>query len=351
MNLHKDIKNIIDNSGFDLLNGDKTKRNGKKEISSGNIVNTYKIDFGSILSDTSGSVLNEELIVETSIMTPPSPPEIMKVSSLIHDFLKSQNADSTIKEYGLAPFEMPVQPLRRTFADKVFAIADYFGEGKSFRLSRHIYDLHKMSSSVTLDDDFAAFVEGVRQDRKQWRTRCKSAQDGYDIQEALQKIIDTEHFRQDYEQITQGMLYENENISYEKAIAVVSDIIESGTFAQCGRENTQELINDDFHTMDSIYDRVVGKALSDEPSCIGGIDIASILANVMAESETPSVPSVMTATSPVLPEPSTGISEASSKLFSATETPNYMARFNSSDDLYIAPLPTQKECDNDLEIH
>jgi hypothetical protein len=33
------------------------------------------------------------------------------------------------------------------------------------------------------------------------------------------------------------------------------------------------------------------------------------------------------------------------------ETPNYMARFNSSDDLYIASLPTQKECDNDLEVH
>lgn len=49
-----------------------------------------------------------------------------------------------IAEYGLEPFDMTLQSLERTFADKVFALCDYYMNKRIKRNSRHIYDIYML---------------------------------------------------------------------------------------------------------------------------------------------------------------------------------------------------------------
>lgn len=65
----------------------------------------------------------------------------LSVDSLVYQYLLKDNWD-IIEEYNLHPFEMQVQSLERTLADKVFALCDYFLTGKTLRHSRHLYDIY-----------------------------------------------------------------------------------------------------------------------------------------------------------------------------------------------------------------
>ena len=50
----------------------------------------------------------------------------LPVDSYVYQYLSKENMD-IVEEFGLEPFEMTLQSLERTFADKVFAICDYYG--------------------------------------------------------------------------------------------------------------------------------------------------------------------------------------------------------------------------------
>ena len=51
-------------------------------------------------------------------------------------------------------FPMRVQSLNRTLIDKVFAVCDYYLQGKAHRNARHLYDIYKLTDHVEIDDDF-----------------------------------------------------------------------------------------------------------------------------------------------------------------------------------------------------
>ena len=113
------------------------------------------------------------------------------------------------------------------FVDITFAITDYYVDGKSERLSRHIYDLYKIYPKITLDENFCKLVTEVRRVRKT-HEKCFSAQDDVNIQDILKKVVTEDYFKQDYKQITQSMLFED--VPYSKAITAVQDIINTGCF-------------------------------------------------------------------------------------------------------------------------
>ena len=89
-----------------------------------------------------------------------------------------------VREFGIEPFEMTVQSLERTFADKVFAICDYYMEGKVKRHSRHIYDLYMLLPKIILDDAYRELVAEIRNHRARMSI-CPSAQPGVDVSELL----------------------------------------------------------------------------------------------------------------------------------------------------------------------
>ena len=164
--------------------------------------------------------------MEVSLAALSYPTVVLPVDSYVYRFLSIDNQD-IIDEFNLHPFEMKVQGIDRTFADKVFAVCDYYLQGKTKRYSRHIYDIHMLSSVVELNDDFKDLVNQVRETRSQMSI-CPSAKDGVNISELLDEIIEKEIFKNDYLEIT--TYFQNHPVSYETAIETLRRIADSGVF-------------------------------------------------------------------------------------------------------------------------
>ncbi|GHU99045.1 hypothetical protein FACS1894211_03790 [Clostridia bacterium] len=85
--------------------------------------NNYHIDYPTLFP--SGSV-RQELLVEAVFRISSFPTETMPAASMIYDYLQSNGESELIEKYDLAPFNIPVQSLERTFIDKVYALCDYY---------------------------------------------------------------------------------------------------------------------------------------------------------------------------------------------------------------------------------
>lgn len=215
-NLKYTIIEICNTLGLNLLNESETR--SRRDY------NCYKIDYS---ASHSLPGLNPQLLVETVFIVKAFPDEIKQASSMIYDYLKAIGNEDAIAQYQLQPFDIRVQTLNRTFVDKVFAICDYMLDSKTERQSRHIYDLSRLLTLVDLDDSLKTLIKEVREERKSG-AKCYSAQDGVSITLLLQKMIDTEFFKKDYEDSTVKLL--SKPVSYEEASAALKTIIESRVF-------------------------------------------------------------------------------------------------------------------------
>lgn len=112
--------------------------------------------------------------------------------------------------------------------DKVFALGDYYLSDAVHEHSRHVYDICKLLDVVTLDDAMKVLIQSVREERKS-HVNCRSAKDGIDMNALLQEIVDKAVYRQDYEDITAKILFEE--VPYETAVAALQKIIDSGIFS------------------------------------------------------------------------------------------------------------------------
>lgn len=190
-----------------------------EEIGSKKKFNRYVIDFGSLF--TSG-YLKQYLIIETAMAIRSYPTKRMQASSYIYDYLEKENLSQVIDQYNVETVELNVQSAERTLIDKVFALGDYFLSGTTSEHSRHIYDISKLLTVVTIDDEFLSLIKEVREDRKQHKT-CLSAQDDVDVKSLLKKIIDEKVFEEDYQTITKPLLFED--IPYNEAIKGLEKIL------------------------------------------------------------------------------------------------------------------------------
>lgn len=161
------------------------------------------------------------LILETAVMTPASPYSIRPAQSFAGAFVESRDA-SPAKELGLLTFEVRANSLEHTFADKVFAICDYYMSGDiPARQSRHIYDLRKLLGMVSLDDGMRSLIETVRAQRVGGYGN-PSADGGVDLSAVLEEIVEKGPYRSDYERVTMPLLYED--VSYDEAVIALSEI-------------------------------------------------------------------------------------------------------------------------------
>ena len=211
------IVSIIDEFGFALTNPDKVR--SRRDY------NRYIVDYPTIFPT---SYLKEHLIVETAVYIKAYPCKRMLASSLIYDYLERNGYTDLIEQYGLQPFELNVQAAERTLVDKVFALGDYYLSDAVHEHSRHVYDIYKLLDVVTLDESMKELVQSVREERKP-HVNCRSAKDGIDMNALLQEIVDKAVYRQDYEDITAKILFEN--VPYETATTALRKIIESGFFS------------------------------------------------------------------------------------------------------------------------
>lgn len=187
--------------------------------------NRYTFSYTPITDPPSEHLL-AGVMLETALGSIAFPTERKQVDSLIYQFLMKENAE-IVEEYGLQPFEMTVQTLDRTLIDKVFALCDYYMEGKIKRHSRHIYDIYMLLPKVILDDAFCELVREVREHRAQMSI-CPSAQPGVSIPALLEEILSNGVYKQDYDTITN--YFQNHPLTYEEAITALQKLLDSGVF-------------------------------------------------------------------------------------------------------------------------
>lgn len=165
----------------------------------------------------------DSLIVETAIMTPACPFKMKSLQSFVGQFTDEQERYELTRRYSLEAFEVRANSLERTFADKVFALCDYYLVEESIppRQSRHIYDLYKLLDLVTLDQDLLDLMSDVRKQRE-GSYRCPSAKQGVNLSELLETISENEAYRFDYTNVTFPLLYED--IPYDEAATSLTTI-------------------------------------------------------------------------------------------------------------------------------
>ena len=204
---------VIDSLQLELTN--------LEEVRSRRDYNRYIVDFPTVFKS---DFLKKHLIIETAVHIKAYPNELMNASSYIYEYLFEKGFNDLITENALEPFQINVQSVRRTFVDKIFALGDYYLNGKIREHSRHIYDLHKLVELVDLDDDLKRLVNQVRQERKIHK-QCLSAQDEINLNELFLKIINEEAYRADYETITETLLFEV--VPYKQAVSTLQKICDS----------------------------------------------------------------------------------------------------------------------------
>ena len=211
------IKEISSILGLSIPNIDETR--------SRRSYNRYILEYQSVLSDSDDAV-QPAVLMETSFAEVSFPTVVMPVRSYIGDMMMEE-APKELKNFGLEPFEMKVQGIDRTLADKVFAVCDYYLQGKVAKHSRHLYDIYKLLPLVPQDENFKELVKEVRAVRAQ-SVICPSALPEANVPELLEKIIKEKAYKQDYDSLTTQLL--EENVPYDTVIAALKKVAENSLF-------------------------------------------------------------------------------------------------------------------------
>lgn len=212
------IAGISDALGMPILDWDNAR--SRRDY------NCYTFSFNPLEGYVTEGRLIPGVKMEVSLALLSFPTVKLPVESYVYQYLSKENMD-IVGEFKLYPFVMNVQGIDRTLVDKVFAICDYYLQGKTKRYSRHIYDIYMLSPMVELNGDFKELVKQVREVRSEMSI-CPSAVQGVDVAELLNEIIEKEVYKEDYFDIT--TYFQNHPVSYESAIEAVRTIVESGVF-------------------------------------------------------------------------------------------------------------------------
>ena len=166
--------------------------------------------------------------LETALMSYSFPTERRQISNYIYDTLKNEEPE-LIKKYNLIPFEMSVQCINRTLADKIFAVCDYYLQGKAQRNSRHLYDIFKLLNYVEIDEEFVELMMKVREHRKTVGEKiAPAANENVDILQLAREIYDSRFYENDYHNTTENIISDeiDYSIVIERYIQVVKELFE-----------------------------------------------------------------------------------------------------------------------------
>ena len=177
-------------------------------------LNHYDFYYESVVGDRVLNAIPHYVKLETSLMSYAFPTEKRNLENYIFKALgKTEN--ELIAAYDLETFQMRVQSLNRTLIDKIFAVCDYYLQGKAHRNARHLYDIYKLSKYVRIDKDFLELVGEVRNHRIEMGTNiAPSAPLEVNIPELVEKICDDDFYKIDYKETTLKLI--SDNLSYDE---------------------------------------------------------------------------------------------------------------------------------------
>ena len=185
------------------------------------------------IADYSVSEMKPEVTVEISYLSPCEVPVSLDVDCYISKFIREKKLEEKMDALGidnLDCFKMNVQPLEVTFIDKVYALCDYYLEGKAEKHSRHLYDIYMISSHIAFDENFRKMAQQIRKHRSTLEKCLAASPDEKRTIEYIVKEFSSNNFyRKDYLEKTSHLIKEK-NITYEMVIAKILEIAATGIF-------------------------------------------------------------------------------------------------------------------------
>lgn len=199
------LKPIADELSLDIRNFNM--------IESDKNLNHYDFYYESVVNDRIANAIPPYVKLETSLMSYAFPTEEREVSNYILDVLGTAE-EELMRTCDLTPFSMRVQSLNRTLIDKIFAVCDYYMQGKNHRNARHLYDIYKLSEQIEIDDRFLELVSEVRNHRIGLGPQIAPAAPlDVDILSLAEALCDQDFYKDDYEETTVKLI--SDSLSYD----------------------------------------------------------------------------------------------------------------------------------------
>ncbi len=215
--LKKAVTETMETLGLPITNLNQTR--------SRRSYNCYHAEYSSIYAPT--TALKSELIIETYVALLPFPTTVRMADNYIYRFLSQSGLTHIAEKFSLMPFPVTTQSIERTLIDKVFALCDYYIEGKIERHSRHLYDIHRILENITIPESLPDLIREVRTLRAPLPI-CPSASNKVNIRDLLEEIVAKSVYKKDYEKITENLLFSP--LSYETAISSIQILIDGHYF-------------------------------------------------------------------------------------------------------------------------
>ena len=200
------IKGISEELNLPILNWSETQ--------SDRDYNAYYFSYESVVGLENDNMLSS-VKLETALGSYAFPTEIIQIENYIGNFFKKRNRNDLIEQFMLDEFEMKLQSIDRTYIDKIFALCDYYMQGKSKRYSRHLYDIYKLSEKISFGQSFVTLYQEIREHRKKMKI-CPSAKDNVNISSLINEFCENNFYKEDYQTITN--YFSDDYVSYEDAI-------------------------------------------------------------------------------------------------------------------------------------
>lgn len=201
------LRPIADELGLDIRNFNS--------VESDKNLNHYNFYYESVVGDKVINAITPYVKLETSLMSYAFPTEEKDLGNYILEAL-GKAEQKLIATYDLGVFPMRVQSLNRTLIDKIFAVCDYFMQGKAHRNARHLYDIYKLAQHIAIDGEFLELVEEVRNHRIEMGSDIAPAAPlNVNILEMIRRICDEDFYKNDYKETTVKLI--SDSLTYEKA--------------------------------------------------------------------------------------------------------------------------------------
>lgn len=167
--------------------------------------------------------------LETALGSYSFPTQVVEIRNYIGDYLEGRGRTDLAEQFSLGRFSMNLQSLERTYIDKVFALCDYYLQGRSKRCSRHLYDIYKLTPLIKFDDGFAVLIGEVREHRSRMQV-CPSAKDTVDVPAVILEFCDSSFYREDYQAVTS--YFAADAVPYDEAIGQMRALAASDLFVR-----------------------------------------------------------------------------------------------------------------------
>ncbi|MBM6970917.1 nucleotidyl transferase AbiEii/AbiGii toxin family protein [Mordavella massiliensis] len=215
---HVVLKGISEKLGMPIVNWDETQ--------SDRDYNAYFFSYNSVFA-LEDERLPQYVKLEMALGSYAFPTQSVEIHNFIGDYLENRDRKDIAEQFFLDRFFMNLQSLERTYIDKIFALCDYYMQGKSKRYSRHLYDIYKLTPFIAFDDEFALLVKEVRNHRAQMSV-CPSADAKINIPALITEFCDNSFYEEDYHSITS--YFTEDFVPYEDIIDNMKKIIKKISF-------------------------------------------------------------------------------------------------------------------------